>query len=358
MNSVDASRPASSDFSMRRVLTVLIPLVALVACIFFYQRQAIEAEARQNSEKLMIEKLGLSKPTKNRLDSQFTDENGDLVADTPKDKAQQIDPDRLVFSYIGASDAQRQQEVWKDFVDALSTATGRTVEYLVIETPDDQLRALKDGKLHIAGINTGNVPTAVSACGFVPVCTLGRPDGTYGYTMKVIVPATSLAKSVDDLRGKRLALTDRLSNSGFKAPLVLLMNDFGLYPQRDFEWSFTFGHDESIRGIIAGDYDAAPVASDMLARAESRDDIQKDQYRVIYESERFPPAALGYVYRLKPDLAEKIKEVFSSFKWEGTGLEKEFAATGVTSFVPVDYKDDWSLIRRIDDTMGTMHVIK
>ena len=53
-----------------------------------------------------------------------------------------------------------------------------------------------------------------------------------------------------------------------------------------------------------------------------------------------------------------MKQTFKDFKWEGTGLEKEFGATEVTAFVPVNYKDDWSLIRRIDDAMGTMHVVK
>ena len=181
-----------------------------------------------------------------------------------------------------------QQEVWKEFLEAIAANTGKKVEYLVIETPNEQLLALKEGKLHLAGINTGNVPTAVSACGFVPAYTLAKADGSFGYKMQIIVPAKSSIKSVEELKGHRIALTDRLSNSGFKAPLVLLMNDVGLYPQRDFEWSFTFGHDESIRGIATGEYEAAPIASDMLARAVSRDEIKDDQYRVIYESDGFP----------------------------------------------------------------------
>ena len=290
---MDTSRASNSDFSLKRVLTVVIPLVVIVACAFFYQRTTIEDEARQNSEKVMLNKLGLDRPTTNRLDPQFDDADGDLVADSPKDEAKQVDPDSIVFSYVGESDSERQQEVWKEFLEAIAANTGKKVEYLVIETPNDQLLALKEGKLHLAGINTGNVPTAVSACGFVPAYTLAKADGSFGYKMQIIVPAKSSIKSVEELKGHRIALTDRLSNSGFKAPLVLLMNDVGLYPQRDFEWSFTFGHDESIRGIATGEYEAAPIASDMLARAVSRDEIKDDQYRVVYESERFPPGSAG-----------------------------------------------------------------
>jgi phosphonate transport system substrate-binding protein len=134
------------------------------------------------------------------------------------------------------------------------------------------------------------------------------------------------------------------------------MNDFDLLPQRDFEWAFTYGHDASIQGIASGKYQAAPTASDMLARATSRGEIDDSKYRVIYESERFPPASLGYVHNLAPELAEKVTRTFKDFNWSGTGLEREFAPSGVTSFVPVRYKDDWALVRRIDDAMGTTYV--
>ena len=189
--------------------------------------------------------------------------------------------------------------MWQEFFAALATNTGKKVEYLNLASIKDQLDALRDGRLHIAGINTGNVPAAVNQCGFVPAVTLGNAQGTFGYTVKFIVPTSSTIKAVTDLRGKRLALTEPGSNSGYKTPLLLLMNDFDLLPQRDFEWVFTYGHDASIQGIATGKYQAAPTASDMLARATSRGEIDDSKYRVIYESERFPPAALGYVYNLR-----------------------------------------------------------
>jgi phosphonate transport system substrate-binding protein len=351
-----ASAPKSSvSFSLVRVLVVLAPVVALVLAYYFYQNNEIVADQRRIEAKI-VNKFGLGKPTQNRLDSRFTDADGDMLADVPQGEGDLIDPDRLVFSYVGGKDSERQQEVWQPFVAFLAEQTGKPVEYLVLESPEEQLDALKQGKLHVAGVNTGNVPMAVNRCGFVPVCTMGAKDGSFGYTMKLIVPADSKLAKVEDIRGHRIALTDHLSNSGYKAPLVLLMYDFGLQPERDFEWSFTFGHDESIRGISVGDYEVAAVASDLLARAEARGDIKPDQYKVIYTSERFPPVALGYMYNLQPELAEKVKASFDSFAWAGTALETEFAEGDQNAFVSVNYKDDWSLVRRIDDAMGAVYV--
>lgn len=351
-----ASAPQSSaSFSLMRVVALLVPVAGLVLAYYVYQNNAIVADQRRIEAKI-VNKFGLGKPTQNRLDSRFTDADGDLLADVPQDANDLVDPERLVFSYVGAKDSERQQEVWQPFVAFLAEQTGKPVDYLVLESPEEQLDAFKQGKLHVAGVNTGNVPMAVNRSGFLPVCTVGAKDGSFGYTMKLIAPADSKLEKVEDIKGHRIALTDHLSNSGYKAPLVLLMYDFGLQPERDFEWSFTFGHEESIRGISVGDYEVAAVASDLLTRAEARGDIKPEQYKVIYTSERFPPVALGYVYNLKPELAKRIKAAFENFVWDGTALEAEFAEVDQNAFVAVNYKNDWSLVRRIDDAMGAVNV--
>ncbi len=351
------SKTAPQKFSLLRVLAVLIPSALLVVGVIYFLSNKIQADAQANDERLILEKLRLGKPKNNRLAAEFTDANNDLVADAPTDAAKLVNPDTLIFSYIGAEDSERQKEVWQEFLAAIAAATDKKVEYLVLKTPDEQLAALKGSKLHLTGVATGAVPLAVRDYGFVPDFTLAAADGQSGHTMKLLVPAASKIREIEDLRGQRLAFVDYKSNSGYKAPLVLLMNDYNLVPVRDFDWAFTHGHDESIRGIASNTYNAAPVASDMLARATARGEIKPEQYRVIYESELFPSAALGHAYNLHPDLVTKIKDVYAKFTWTGTGLEKEFGPSGVAKFVPADYKQQWSLIRRIDDALGPDPVI-
>jgi len=185
---------------------------------------------------------------------------------------------------------------------------------------------------------------------------LASEQGINTYQMQIIVPADSPMQKLADLRGHELTLTEPGSNSGFKAPLVLLSKDNGLKPGHDFTIRYSGGHEASVAGIANHTYQAAAVASDVLKRVMAEDPpaIKKEQYRVIYESEDFPTAGFGYSCTLKPELSAKVKEAFFSFQWKGTGVEREFAASAQSKFVPVSFKKDFALIRRIDDAIRSV----
>src|SRR5215210_3183131 len=122
---------------------------------------------------------------------------------------------------------------------------------------------MRDGKLHVTGVNMGNVPLAVNAAGFVPVAKLAGDSGA-AYQMEIIVPASSAIKGPEQLVGHELALTEAGSNSGFKAPLVLLQSHYSLAPGRDFGIRYSGGHEASIEGIATKHFEAAAVANDVL----------------------------------------------------------------------------------------------
>jgi phosphonate transport system substrate-binding protein len=280
----------------------------------------------------------------------FTDDDQDFVADPPTDAAQLIDPDELVFSYVASEEEGPTEETWKELFAALKEKTGKDVTFRQFLDVSEQLAALKNGELHIAGLNTGLVPVAVVRDGFVPLCTLGRADGSFGYTMEILVPAGSPIKDVSQIKGKEVTFTRPDSNSGCKAPFVLL-KEHNLLPERDYQWKFSRGHEDSIQQIAAKKSEVAPVASDILARMVEKGEVDPAAVVSIYKSERFPPATIGYAYNLTPELREGIREVLLGFDWRGTGLEKEFGPE-TTRFVPVKYKDDWANTRRIDEIIA------
>lgn len=358
MDSTSGDAPAKHTFSPRRVALLVVPLAIVCALTIKVTADRIVDRAKKDSEQSMLKWFELSAPTPRLLDAQFSDKDDNLVADAPEDPKQQIEPETLRFSYIGGPDAKDEMAMWEEFIPHLEKATGKKIETVTYETTDAQLAALAKGELHITGINTGAVPVAVASCGFVPAFTFGEEDGKFGVTMQIIVPADSPIKTIDDFKtaatadGERptFTFTTRDSNSGCKAALTLL-RDHDLLPLRDYLWKFSGSHEESIEGIVAGNYQAAAVASDLLKRAVADGKADADKFRVIHESERFPPATLGFVYFLPPELTGKIRTAFEDYDWEGTSLQSNLASSGAKRFVPVSYKQDFALIRRIDGAL-------
>ena len=295
-----------------------------------------------------------------KLDPRFTDTNGDMVADTPSDPAKQLDPDTLIFAYTPVEDPAVYAKVWAEFLDHLAKVTGKKVQFFPVQSNAAQLEAMRAGRLHVAGFNTGSNPIAVACAGFVPFTMMAAKDGAYGYEMEIITYPGSGITKVEDIKGKKMAFTSETSNSGYKAPSALLKSQFGMEAGKDFEPAFSGKHDNSIIGVANKDYPAAAVANSVMKRMIARGVIQPEQVVTIYKSQTFPTTGYGYVYNLKPELAAKVKEAFFSFNWDGTGLQKEFksAEPPQEKFIPITFKDTWAVVRQIDDAMGVSYTCK
>jgi phosphonate transport system substrate-binding protein len=344
----DSRQPVSYG----RLFFFLIPLILVTVTGAQVLKNQWKSAARQASTYNTVSRLLGTTNTHLSLSSDYRDQDGDLIADAPTELTQCINPVELNFSYIASSDGDTPQETWQELVAALAKKLDRTVNVVSYSDTGEQLRALRNGQLHITALSTGTVPTGVNAYGFVPVCTLGRADGSYGYTMEIIVPNDSAIQKVEDIRGHRMTFTRPRSNSGYKAALVLLMDEHNMQIEHDYAWGFSYGHDNSIRRVAAHEFEAAAVASDLLDRMVARGEIEAAAIRSIYESEKFPPGAIGYAYNLIPELREGIREVLLNFNWSGTGLEKEFGPGGSAQFVAISYKDDWGNVRRIDTALA------
>ena len=290
------------------------------------------------------------------LDKTYCDRDGDLVADAPTDPKQLVNPPTLIFSYTPVEDPAVYQKAWDGFVKHLEKTTGKRVVFFPVQSNAAQLEAMRSGRLHVAGVNTGGNPIAVNCAGFVPFTMMAAKDGSFGYEMEIVVHADSPIKAPADLKGKKVAFTAPTSNSGYKAPSAILQADFGLEAKKDYEPVFSGKHDNSILAVINKDYESAAVANSVLSRMIERKVIDPTKLRSIYKSETFPTTGYGHAHNLDPKLVEKVKEAFFTFQWEGSALKQEFQKED--RFVPITYKKDWNLIRKIDEATGVKYTCK
>ena len=103
-------------------------------------------------------------------------------------------------------------------------------------------------------------------------------------------------------------------------------------------------------GVASGDYDMAPVASDVFDRMIIRGTVKKEDFRILYKSPVFPTSSFAYAHDLKPELAEKLKACFYQFRFTPE-MTKEF--NGNDRFVPITYQKNWEVVRRVAEGSGT-----
>jgi phosphonate transport system substrate-binding protein len=287
------------------------------------------------------------------LDERYCDRNGDLVADAPTDPNQWVDPDTLIFAYVLLGDPAPYKEAWSDFLEHMEKVTGKKVLFFPPQSDVALIEAMRSGRLHVAGVNTGSNPLAINCAGFVSFAMMASLNGDYGYSMEILTYPGSGIEKVEDIKGRTLAFTAHTSNSGFKAPLALLKSEFDMIPGRDFKTVFSGAHDSSILGVANKDYDSAAIANAVKFHMIERDVIKEEDTIVLYRSQKFPTTGFGHVYNLKPELAEKVEESFMSFQWDNpdgspTSLKAQFSKSNEGQFIPITYQEHWNVIRKID----------
>ena len=287
-------------------------------------------------------------PARGELDTHFCDADGDLLADPPKDPARQKNPDILFFTNSPLDDPAVFNKLMQPFVDHLASCTGKKVRYYDVYSSAAAIEAMRAGRMHIGTMSSGDTAFAVNVAGAHPLGIRGDASGPQGYQLWMIVRKDSPYQKLADLKGKRVAHTTPSSNSGNLAPRALFAAE-GLVPDKDYKPLFSGKHENSIAGVAAGDYDAAPIAHDILVRMAERGVVKRDDFRVIWKSANFAPGGLSMAHDLAPALAAKIRECTYSFRYPPE-MQKGFQ--GADRWLPIDYKKDWELVRRVAQESG------
>jgi phosphonate transport system substrate-binding protein len=286
-------------------------------------------------------------PNRGELDVAYCDANKDLVADSPTDPKKFRDPNTIVFAFTPVEDPSVYERLFQPFMGHLSQCLGKKTVFFAVQSNSAEIEAMRSGRLHIAAFSTGPTNYAVNIAGAVPFAIRGTADVPEGVAVQLIVKKDSPYQNITDLKGKKVAHTSPSSNSGNLAPRALFPA-LGLTPDKDYQVVYSGKHDQSILGVKSGDYDAAPVASDVLQHMIERGVASADDFRTLYTSDKFPTDAYAYAHDLDPKLADKIKQCFFDYR-----IPPEMAkGLGGDRFLPADYRKDWEIVRKVSVAAG------
>jgi len=144
-------------------------------------------------------------------------------------------------------------------------------------------------------------------------------NGKVTYRGYIIVPGNSAAGSFDELKGKRFAYTDPLSNTGYLYPNYLIKQR-GQNPEKFFSRTiFTYSHDNSIKAVFDKIVDGAAVDALVYDYLVEQKPEFKDGIRIINTSQEFGIPPIVVSSGVNSETKEMIKNLLLNMHADSEG---------------------------------------
>jgi phosphonate transport system substrate-binding protein len=225
-------------------------------------------------------------------------------------------------------------ESYSPFLNYLEEKLNRPIELVQRRTYLEVNDLIEHGEVDLAFVCTSAYIQGRDVFG-MELLVAPQVGGQTTYNSYLIVPTSSNAKSMKDLRGAVFAFTDPISLSGRVYP-TYLVQQLGLTPEEFFGRTFyTYSHDEAIRAVASGVADGAAVDSLVYEYAAARDPSLAEKVKIIHRSPDFgiPPVVVSPFTR--PQVKADLQTLLLGMADDPASSEA-LASIGVERFVLID----------------------
>ncbi|SFL11219.1 phosphonate ABC transporter substrate-binding protein [Methylobacterium pseudosasicola] len=206
----------------------------------------------------------------------------------------------------------------------LATRVGVPVKLRVVSDYAGVIEGQRDRTIHIAFYGAASFSRAVmTGVKIQPIVTQIHQPGVSGYHSVIYVLAAGPYASLDDLKGKTLALVDPDSTSGNQAPRFFLKRA-GYDVDTHFGKTFFAGsHESAVLALTEGRADAAAnlwnaetdtmvtrMAVKGLLKKPDGTPMQQSDFRVVFKSDFLPEGPFAMLASLPEDLKAEIRRAF------------------------------------------------
>ncbi len=210
-------------------------------------------------------------------------------------------PEKLRFAVTDVVDEEKLERDYEGFRAALEEVLGTKIEFFPVESYIAATAALQLNQVDLVLAGPSEYVVINARTNAVPLIAVTRPN----YRSVIAVAAGSPIKSVGQLQGKTLALSDIGSTSGHIGPTKLLM-EAGLDPKSDVK-IMMLGDDGSLESFKQGKVDAwggSAVDYEYLLQTEG---VSENDFPVIAKTALLPSDVIIVSSNLNSQLVEEYK---------------------------------------------------
>ncbi len=213
----------------------------------------------------------------------------------------------IKFGIEPFEDPAKLEPAYGVLAGALERELGCEVEVQVVEDYSAEVLAMRNGKLDLGQFGPVGFVFASQQAGAEPLVSFGTADGKLSsYTAGIWVPKDSQIKTVQDLRGKDLALGGVGSTSGDVLPRYALKT--AGVAESELNLNYAGGHPEALLALTNGTVDAAQINSQAMATAIEEGTFNPQDYRQVWKSDPIPNDPITIRPDADPQLKSAVKQ--------------------------------------------------
>jgi phosphonate transport system substrate-binding protein len=219
----------------------------------------------------------------------------------PADRTKNMPEIRIAVAPIVSP--EKSMEMYQPFIDYVGKKLKRKATALYRQTYSETNDLVRYQRCDMAIVCTYPFIRGEKEFG-MQALAVPQIKGETTYQSIILVPASSPAKTLLDLRGKRFASADIISTTGWLFPAMLLL-DAGENPSKFFgEHVITGSHDRSLLAVVDGFVDGAAVHGIVYDQMVAEDPSTLGKVKVLIKSAPFgiPPIVVH------PDLDPQLKQ--------------------------------------------------
>ena len=257
----------------------------------------------------------------------------------------------IKMGFVPLKNSEKLVEDLKPISDYLSERLGVKVEAFTASNYIGVVEGLGSGSVDFGIIPPFSSLLAQKQSNAKPILTSKGKTGKPGYTAELYVRKDSGIKSLQDVKGKKVAFVDPSSSSGYIYPGAMLVNA-GLNLDKDISYQFSGGHDKSLQLLLNKDVDVIATfdrVEDRYAKdfPQAKTDIQK-----LATSDMIPGVMVTTSSKMDKELQEKLEKALRDIEKDPKMKEMFTKMFSITGFTDVDQ----DAYKKVEATAKVMNV--
>ena len=274
-----------------------------------------------------------------------------VVGCSSKKEEKKSDEKVIKMGFVPLKNSEQLVEDVKPIADYLSQKMGVKVEAFTASNYIGVVEGIGSGSVDFGIIPPFSAVLAQKQSNAQPLLTSKGKTGKSGYTAELYVRKDSGIKSLEDVKGKKVAFVDPSSSSGYIYPGAMLVKA-GINLDKDISYQFSGGHDKSLQLLLNKDVDVIATFDGVEERYGKDFPAALTDIEKLASSDTIPGIMVTASSKMDKDLQEKLKQALLDMDKDPKMKELFTKMFSITGFEEVDQ----TAYNKVEETAKVMNV--